>query len=236
MKEGEGIIIEVREYSNSSLILKFFTKEGKVSGFLKGGLKQKEKTAIFSIISFKLNRRVEEHLGLLKIEVIKNYSSLIVKKRLRLCILCVLQEILTFLLQDEMPEDDLYLKTIHFLEFLILDNLDTDIIIQYLLYELDLLTILGFGLDFSSCALTGSLDIFFISPVTGRCASFNSAKDIKDKLFEIPYIYGNKASSFQNTKEDLINAFEINSHFLQNVPNYEKLSSRQKLRSFICSL
>jgi DNA repair protein RecO (recombination protein O) len=233
MKEGEGIVIELREYSNSSLILKFLTKEGKVSGFLKGGLKQKDKIVPFALISFKLNRRLEEHLGVLRIEGIKNYSSTIVKKRLPLLVLCSIQEALTFLLQDESPDEEIYFKTINLLEILTQDTASEEVILEYLLYELNLLAILGFGLDFSQCALTGTSDIFFISPVSGRCASFESGKAFKEKLFEIPYVYGNRKNSDKSIREDLLNAFDINSHFIKNIPNWEKLSSRQKLRSFI---
>ena len=233
MKEGEGIVIELREYSNSSLILKFLTPEGKVSGFLKGGLKQKEKIIPFSLISFKLNRRLEEHLGVLRIESIKNYSSTIVKQRLPLLILCSIQEALTFLLQDESPDEELYFKTINLLEALMQDVQSEKLISEYLLYELNLLTILGFGLDFSECALTGASDIFFISPVSGRCAGFEAGKEFKDRLFEIPYIYGNKKNADKSIKEDLLNAFDVNSHFIKNIPNWEKLTSRQKLRGLI---
>ena len=71
MKEGEGLIINIKEHSNSSYIIKLLTEEGKVSGFLKGGLKRKEKISTFTLVKFKLTRRLEEHLGTLKLEVVE---------------------------------------------------------------------------------------------------------------------------------------------------------------------
>ena len=228
IKEGEGIVIDVREYGNNSLIIKILSKEGKFGGFLKNGLKLKDKPSAFNLVSFKLNKRLEEHLGVLKICTLKNYSSFLMKSRIKNIILCSIQEVLTFLLEDENPDDVLYIKTIDLLNFLIQENNVVDIISYYLVYEQFLLSTLGFSLDFSKCALGSNKDVYFISPVSGRCASFEAGKNFKDKLFVIPRIYGNKINIIDDA-EDLRNAFNINSHFLQNILKHDKLKSRFKI-------
>jgi DNA repair protein RecO (recombination protein O) len=231
MKEGEGIIIEIREYGSTSLILKFLTSEGVISGFLKGGVKQKERLSLFSIINFKLNKRLEEHLGVLKLERINSFALCFIKNRTKLFVLSLLQEILLTLFQEESPEEELYALTTNILWFLNEEENEDVIIAEYLKYELNLLSVLGFGLDFTKCALGGKDDIFYISPNTGKCAGFEVAKEIKGKLFEIPFIYGNKNSKYVNVNQDIINAFEVNSHFLKNVNNWEKLKLRLKIPS-----
>ena len=115
MKEGEGIVLEIREYGNSSSIIKILTKEGKLAGFLKGSAKRKEKILPFSLVNFKLNKRLEEHLGVLTIEVIKTFSSNLIKDRTKLAILCSIQEAFIFLFQEEEQEESLYQNTINFL-------------------------------------------------------------------------------------------------------------------------
>jgi DNA repair protein RecO (recombination protein O) len=232
MKEGEGILIEIREYSNSSAILKILTTEGKMGGFLKGGLKQKERLHQFSLISFTLNKRLEEHLGVLKLEIIKNFGVHFVKNRLKVLVFCILQEILTFLIEEGMPDEELYANTLTLLRTLEEQEESLEIIKGYLIFELKLLSSLGFGLDFKNCALTGSKDVFFISPITGRGASFEAAKEFKERLFIIPRIYGN-LKAVEGAREDLLNAFEINSHFFRGIMKFEKVTSRKKLKALI---
>ena len=225
-----GLIVEVREYSNTSLILKIFTKEGIIAGFLKGGsAKTKQNLAVFTLVSFTLKKRLEEHLGALKVENLKSFSSSCIKSRAKMLILNSLQEILLFLLQEESPDEELYLQALGLLEFVTGEENELELYEKYLIFELNLLRILGFGLDMEKCALTGERDgLFFISPVTGRCANFNSGEEFREKLFEIPKIYGNLLSKAL-LSEDLKNAFNINSHFLKNLPNHEKLFSREKI-------
>ena len=218
---------------SSSCIVKILTKDGKFSGFLKGGIKRKDKTPPFSLVKFKLNRRLEEHLGVLSIEIIKTFSSTLLKSKIKVAILCSIQEIFTFLFHDESPEEQIYIDVINLLNLFIKEDLFEILIARYLKFELSLLSVLGFGLDFSKCALTQEREVFFISPVTGKCASFNSAEKFKDKLFTIPLIYGNQQSISEDKKDDLINAFKINSHFLQNIANFDKLHSRKKVLSYL---
>ncbi len=232
MTEGEGIIIEVREYSNSSLIVKFLTKEGKIGGFLKGGLKRKDRISPFSTVKFKLHKRLEEHLGVLNVEVIKSLSSGILKNKIKVMVLCSVQEILTFLLEDGGDDEDLYFETTKLLDLLKTEDTEYDIIAHYLNFELKLLSIFGFGLDFSHCAISGEQEVFFISPNTGKCASFEAGRKYRESIFEIPLIYGNIKNSHLSRNEDLKNAFNINSHFLKNVVNHHKLTSREKLHPF----
>jgi DNA repair protein RecO (recombination protein O) len=231
MKEGEGLIIEIKEYGNSSQIIKILTEEGKIAGFLKGN--KKEKIAPFCLIKFKISKRLEEHLGSLKLEIVKTYYSLVLKQKIKIIVLCSLQEILTFLVEESNPNKELYTQVIDFLNFLLSEENINSIVIYYLKFELFILSNLGFGLDFTQCALTGKKEIFFISPLTGKCASFEVAKKFENKLFHIPFIYGNKNITNITFKEDCGNAFKINSHFLQNIPNFKKLHSRERMICYI---
>jgi DNA repair protein RecO (recombination protein O) len=55
------------------------------------------------------------------------------------------------------------------------------------LWELDLLRELGFGLDFSASALAGDNDrLAFVSPRTGRAVSLSGAGEWADRLLKLP--------------------------------------------------
>ena len=57
----------------------------------------------------------------------------------------------------------------------------------YVRFETGLLADLGFGLDLSKCAVTGSPDdLIYVSPRTGRAVSAAAGADYKDRLFALP--------------------------------------------------
>jgi len=57
----------------------------------------------------------------------------------------------------------------------------------YVRFEAGLLADLGFGLDFSRCAVTGSADdLVYVSPRTGRAVSRSAGEDYKDRLLALP--------------------------------------------------
>ena len=232
----EGIIIDVKVYSNSSLIVKIFSKEGKKTGFIKGGLKLKNKITIASLVYFKISKRLEEHLGSLKIEVVKSFALLNIKNRLKTCLINCILEVIFFFVQEEIPEPELYEEMKNLLELMEKEENFILLLQKYALFEVKLLFYLGFGMDFSICAMTGSKEnLFFLSPITGKCASFEAAKDFKEKLFELPKLYGNKMLK-TTEKEDVINALRINLHFFSTIHNFEKLFLRRNCEKLIFSV
>jgi DNA repair protein RecO (recombination protein O) len=59
--------------------------------------------------------------------------------------------------------------------------------VSYIRWELDLLAELGFGLDLSQCAATGSdQDLIYVSPRTGRAVSAEAGRDYQDRLLSLP--------------------------------------------------
>ena len=63
-------------------------------------------------------------------------------------------------------------------------------ILKYIRWELKFLSELGFGLDLSKCAVTGSKnDLQFISPKSGRAVSAEGAGEWRNKLFMLPEFF-----------------------------------------------
>jgi DNA repair protein RecO (recombination protein O) len=62
-------------------------------------------------------------------------------------------------------------------------------------FEVGLLEELGFGLDFSKCAATGSLDdLVYVSPKTGRAVSRAAGQPYKDRMLALPpFLLGTQA-------------------------------------------
>jgi DNA repair protein RecO (recombination protein O) len=57
----------------------------------------------------------------------------------------------------------------------------------YVVFEMELLAELGFGLDLSECAATGAAeDLIYVSPKSGRAVSRAGGAPYKEKLLPLP--------------------------------------------------
>lgn len=83
----------------------------------------------------------------------------------------------------------------------------------YIRWEMGLLAEMGFGLDFSKCAMTGSMeDLAWVSPKTGRAACRTAGEPFADKLLVLPaFLLGaqNKPQS-----GDVADGFALTGHFI----------------------
>jgi DNA repair protein RecO (recombination protein O) len=81
------------------------------------------------------------------------------------------------------------------------------------LFELALLDELGFGLDLSSCALSGDTSgLSHVSPKTGRAVTLAAAGKYVDRLFELPNFF--KAAE-EASINDILAAMKLTGYFLQ---------------------
>src|ERR1700731_396382 len=80
-------------------------------------------------------------------------------------------------------------------------------------FELDFLAELGFGLDLSCCAATGTTaDLIYVSPRSGRAVSRAGGEDYRDKLLALPAFLRDDAASA--SAADVASAFAMTGFFL----------------------
>ena len=98
-------------------------------------------------------------------------------------------------------------------------------------YELLLLAELGFGLDLSECAATGSeTDLAWVSPKSGRAVSEGAAEGYRDRLFRLPpFLVAGGGAEW----DDIFDGLRITGHFLARDlligRQSEVLASRERL-------
>ena len=81
-------------------------------------------------------------------------------------------------------------------------------------FEAGLLQDLGFGLDFSKCAATGTTDdLIYVSPRTGRAVSRDAGEPYKDRLLALPPFM--LASQTGLAPGDVAAGFDLTGHFLE---------------------
>ena len=189
--QGEGILLDVRKYGESSALLDVFTLSlGRRTGLLRGAFNKKNKAIIQpgNQLFLTWNSRLEESLGVFKIELIKSRYHRISEERGRLeffnliCVLCS-----TFL-PERVDFDDLYYKTVQYIEG---EFSTKEMFRKYIVWELKLLQSLGFGLDLGKCVVSGSKeDLKFVSPKSGCAVSSKSSAGWEKKIISTPRIFG----------------------------------------------
>jgi DNA repair protein RecO (recombination protein O) len=77
-----------------------------------------------------------------------------------------------------------------------------------------LLDELGFGLDLTRCAATGSADdLVFVSPKTGRAVSRGAGEPYRERLLPLPaFLLGSQAGS--PTPREVAQGLRLTGHFL----------------------
>jgi DNA repair protein RecO (recombination protein O) len=82
-------------------------------------------------------------------------------------------------------------------------------------FELAMLTELGFGLDLSACAATGTTeDLIYVSPKSGTAVSRSAGEPWRDRLLPLPAFLRDDAAVEAFTDDDLRHAFALTGMFL----------------------
>ena len=209
---GEGLIIGVRRHGETSVIAEVMVEgRGRHLGLIRGGRSSKLSATLQPGNSVQLTwrARLEEHLGIFThIEMMDARAAGLIVDRTKLYASQLLCDHMR-LLPERDPHDRLLGMTIR-----ILDGEAGRIELGAALarFELTLLDELGFGLDLSSCAVTGTTEgLSHVSPKSGRAVCLEAAAPYLDRLLELPafLVDGGPASP-----ADLEAAFALTGHFL----------------------
>ena len=185
--EGEAIAISARRHSENDAILEVFSKEhGRVSGYVYGGASSKKRAFLEpgQTLYLNWNSKSASQLGYFeKLETMFS-KSLSMSDGAALNAVATICSLLHFGLPEAMPYKQLFDATAILLRAI--EN-GEDWVPSYVKWESGLLSDTGFGFDFSVCALTGTTDdLKWVSPKTGRAASFIAGQPFKDKLLALP--------------------------------------------------
>ena len=161
-----GILLTVRRHGETSAIIEVYTQShGRHAGVVRGGTGRKIAPILQpgAQLDVTWRARLEDHVGSYVVEPIRSRTSAI-GDRLALAGLNAVTGLLTFCLPEREAHVALYQHSEQLLD--LLDQTDVWPL-AYLKWELALLEEMGFGLDLSRCAVTGSEDdLKFVSPRT----------------------------------------------------------------------
>lgn len=184
---GEGILLSSRRHGESSALIEVFTeRQGRYAGIVRGGASRKIAPILQpgAQLDVTWRARLEEHIGSFTVEPVRSRAAAAMSDRLSLAGLNAVCALLVFCLPEREAHPALYRRSEQLLDLLDQTELWP---LAYLRWEVALLEEMGYGLDLSVCAVTGSEDdLVFVSPRTGRAVSRSGAGQWADRLLPLP--------------------------------------------------
>jgi DNA repair protein RecO (recombination protein O) len=185
----DAIVLSARAHGETAAILEVLTREhGRHAGLVHGGASRKSKAMLQPGNSLRVTwrARLEENLGTFHVEAAKTRAGIILEHRDALAGLNAFTTIASAVLPEREPHQSVFEAG-----EILLDAIADDGFAHwgplYVRWEAGLLEELGFGLDLSQCAATGTTeDLAFVSPRTGRAVSRAAAGPYKERLLPLP--------------------------------------------------
>lgn len=212
--QDEGALIAVRPHGEHAAIIEVLTAaHGRHAGVVRGGASRKMAPILQpgAQLSVEWRARLEEHLGAFRVEPVKSRAAATMGERRALFGLGAACALLSFALPEREPHPGLYHATQH-----LFDAMGTDPRwpMLYLLWEKALLEELGFALDLSECAATGTTDdLIYVSPKSGRAVSRDGAGPWAEKLLPLPGLLRGEEGTDQ---AELLAGLRTTGYFLEN--------------------
>jgi DNA repair protein RecO (recombination protein O) len=186
--QAPAIVLDVRPHGEGGAIVTLLTEpHGRHAGLAKGG-GSRGQAALWqagNLVEARWVARLAEQLGALSGEMVHPAAALAMEEPLALAILraaCALAE-------GALPEREPHPLSFRGLLAVIaqLAAGGEAAMPALVRWEADLLTDLGYGLDLTRCAVTGSAeDLAFVSPRSGRAVSTAGAGAWRDRLLPLP--------------------------------------------------
>ena len=207
----EGVILSVRRHGETSAIAEILTaSHGRCLGLVRGGRSRVQRPVLQAgnAVEAVWRARLEEQLGTYVLEPLDLRAGAIMEDPFRLAGLSTLAELSRLL-----PEREPHARVYEALR-IVLGAIEQDDVWPALLvrWEMGLLDELGFGLDLTQCAATGTrADLVYVSPKSGKAVSADAGAPYRERLFRLPaFLLANVAAG----ADDVIDGFKLTGYFL----------------------
>ena len=183
----EAALLATRPFGETAVIIDVFSAEhGRQAGVVRGGTSRKIAPLLQpgAQLSVTWKARLDEHLGSYTVEPLRSRAAAAMGDRLSLAGLNAVCALLAIVLPEREAYRQFYTTTIKLLDLLGQVQVWP---LAYLRWEQSLLEEMGFGLDLTSCAVSGSRDdLVYVSPKSGRAVSRDAAGEWADRLLPLP--------------------------------------------------
>ncbi len=206
-----GIILQAAPFGEGDALAAIFTEDhGVTRGLAKGGA-SRARAATWqtgNLVEARWVARLADQLGSFTAELVHPGAALAMQDGLSLAVLCAACAVAAGALPEREPHPAVFRGLLH-----LIVHLGAGAAVASLVeWECGVLAELGYGLDFSACAVTGATDgLAFVSPRSGRAVSEDAAGIWRERLFRLPPFLtrGGPADA-----ADLADGLRITGHFL----------------------
>ena len=212
----EAVILGVRRHGENSVIAEVMTRErGRHLGLIRSGRSRTMQPVLQpgNKVEVTWRARLDEHLGEFRVEPLHLRAAHLMETATAVYGVQAMAALLR-LLPERDPHPHLF-ETLN----VILDHVSdpTDGGELFVRFELAVLDDLGYGLDLTECAATGTKDnLTFVSPKTGRAVSYEAGLPWADKMLALPEFLASETQKAA-TLESLEQAFKLTGFFLQRL-------------------
>jgi DNA repair protein RecO (recombination protein O) len=209
--ESPGIILDVRPFGEGDAVASVLTElHGRHRGLVRGGGRRQAATwQPGNIIQTRWVGRLTDQLGAFTAELVHPAAAHAMEDALALGMLTSACALADGALPERGAQPALFSGLLHLLAHLSQGAAQLPALIRW---EADVLTELGYGLDLSRCAVTGTREgLAWVSPRTGHAVSESGAGVYKPRLLRLPgFLLGQGPSDAVAWR----NGLALTAHFL----------------------
>ena len=212
--EDDAFVLNARPHGEAGAIVELLTaRHGKYAAHVAGGASRKMKPVLQpgAPVLVRFRARVADQLGSASLEPVGEGPSALFDDRLALAGLAAAADVAAGPLPEREPHPGAYLAFQALTQALAHPDIWPAVFVRF---EAGLLQDLGFGLDLSKCAATGTLDdLVYVSPRTGRAVSREAGGPYKDRMLRLPpFMLGAQAGLATG---DVGAGLALTAHFLE---------------------
>ncbi|MEO1193372.1 MAG: DNA repair protein RecO [Pseudomonadota bacterium] len=208
----EALVLSRRPYGEDAVILQLLTRsQGRHAGLLRGGQGRRGMGLAQpgSAVTATWRGRLADQLGSFRCEPLGTPLGLLLDAPGPLAALNAALAVAETAFPERAPLPGAYEGLEALLEALSEGHWAE----AYVVWELQLLGLLGFGLDLTACAATGvTEDLVYVSPKSGRAVSREAGAPYQDRLLSLPpFLLGQSAGG----AEEVAQGLRLTAYFLE---------------------
>jgi DNA repair protein RecO (recombination protein O) len=211
--DAPAIVLDARPFGEGDAIVTVMTEEhGAHRGLARGG-GARSRTAIWqpgNLVQARWVARLTEQLGSFSAELVHPAAALAMDDPLQLAILSAVCAVAEGALPEREPHPRVFEGLLRLIALL---PQGTVTLAEMVRWEAALLAELGYGLDLTSCAVTGeATGLAFVSPKTGRAVTEAGAGNWSSRLLRLPaFLVGSDEAAPTDWRDGL----RLTGHFLE---------------------
>ena len=212
--EDDAYVLSARVHGETGAIVELLTAHhGKWAAHVAGGASRRMKPFLQAgartIVHYRA--RVSDQLGSAALEPVGEGPAALFDDPMALAGLSAAAAVAAAALPEREPHPGAFLAFEALSSALLMPDIWPAVFVRF---EAGLLQDLGFGLDLSKCAATGSLDdLVYVSPRTGRAVSRTAGEPYKDRLLALPPFMLSSQGGL--SPGDVRAGLDLTAHFLE---------------------